>query len=207
MAVTKLTRSPRRAQLPALPRKRRRLPKPVERLPLYENLHALNRDFEQVLADLARLQELGVFRRGLGNILRVVVQQTRAWANMNLAELLQMREQDDRAYFGRLHDRWEKKLKDPNDVLIEAARLMEKRRRAAARRKPSESGADPDRRPYDRELQLPPWLRRRTLHHRRLDALPKSGRPPAGQDQWVVQESTPPGQTLEAEDEFERARR
>jgi hypothetical protein len=34
-----------------------------------------------------------------------------------------------------LHDRWEKKRKDPNDVLIEAARLMEKRRKEAARKK------------------------------------------------------------------------
>ena len=76
-----------------------------------------------------------MFQRDVGNILRVVVQQTRAWANMDLAELLQMREQDDRAYFGRIYDRWEKKLKDPNDVLIEAARLMEKRRKEAARKK------------------------------------------------------------------------
>src|SRR6266852_8963874 len=100
MAVLKPTRSPRRAQLPALPRKRRRLPKPVERLPVYENLHALNRDFGQVLADLARLQELGVFQHDRGSILRIVVQETRAWANMELAELLQMREEDDLGWFG-----------------------------------------------------------------------------------------------------------
>ena len=142
MAVNTLTRSLRRAQLhptPALSRmarpRVRRLPKPVERLPVYENLHALNRDFEQVLADLAKLQELGVFQRDLGHILGVIVKETRAWANMELAELLQMEEQDAWAYFGRLRRRWEKKREDPNDVLIEAARLMEKRRKAAARKK------------------------------------------------------------------------
>ena len=48
---------------------------------------------------------------------------------------LTAKDKDDRAYFGRIHDRWEKKLKDPNDVLIEAARLMEKRRKEAARKK------------------------------------------------------------------------
>jgi ABC-type uncharacterized transport system ATPase subunit len=95
----------------------------------------LNRDFGQVLADLAKLQELGVFQHDRGSILRVVVQETRAWANMELAELLQMREQDDRAWFGRLHRRWEKTLEDPNDVLLEAKHLMEKRRKAAARKK------------------------------------------------------------------------
>jgi hypothetical protein len=73
------------------------LPTPVERLDVYESLFALNRDFGQVLADLARLQELGMLRRDLGGILRVVVQQTRAWANMDLAEELQPLEQDDRA--------------------------------------------------------------------------------------------------------------
>jgi hypothetical protein len=142
MAVNTLTRSPRRAQLhptPTLSRmarpRVRRLPKPVERLPVYENLHALNRDFGQVLADLARLQELGVFQHDRGSILRVVVQQTRAWANMELVEVLQPLEQDDRAWFGRIYDRWEKTWKDPNDVLIEARQLLEKRRRAAARKK------------------------------------------------------------------------
>ena len=142
MAVNTLTRSPRRVQLhptPALSRmarpRVRRLPKPVERLPVYENIHALNRDFGQVLADLAKLQELGVFQRDLGHIFSVVVKETRAWANLELAELLQMEEQDAWAYFGRLRRRWEKKREDPNDILIEAARLMEKRRKAAARKK------------------------------------------------------------------------
>ena len=137
MAIHKPTRSPRRAQLQnsGLQRNRRRLMKPVERLPVYENLFALNRDFEQVLIDLARLQELGVLQRDLGHILSVVVKETRAWANMEMAEILQMREQDAWAWFGRLHARWEKRLRDPNDVLLEAKLLMEKRRAAAARKK------------------------------------------------------------------------
>src|SRR5258708_35704084 len=142
MAVLKPTRSPRRAQLHttstlsrmARPRVRR-LPKPVERLAVYESLYALNRDFGQVLADLARLQELGMLRRDLGGILRVVVQQTRAWANQELVEELQPLEQDERAWFGRVYDRWEKRLKDPNDILLEAKQLLEKRRKEAARKK------------------------------------------------------------------------
>jgi hypothetical protein len=113
----------------------RRLLKPVERLPVYENLHALNRDFGQVLADLAKLQELGVFQHDRFTIFRIMVHETRAWANMELAELLQMREEDDLGYFGRLHRRWEKKREDPNDVLLEARHLLEKRRKAAARKK------------------------------------------------------------------------
>ena len=113
---------------------------PATRLPVYEILHALNRDFEQVLAELARLHELGMFNRDLENILRIVVKETRAWANFELVEILQQREQDDWTRFGRLHRRWEKKLQDPNDVLIEAKLLMAKRRKAGARKKSKRQG-------------------------------------------------------------------
>jgi hypothetical protein len=95
----------------------------------------LNRDFGQVLADLARLRDLGVFPRGIGSTLRVVVQHTRAWANQELVEVLQPLEQDERTWFGRVYDQWESRLKDPNDVLIEAKQLLEKRRKEAARKK------------------------------------------------------------------------
>jgi len=108
----------------------------VERLPVYENLFALNRGFEEVLIALARLEELGVFQRDFGQyIINVIVKETRAWANLDVAEFLQMREQDAWAWYGRWHNRWEKKLRDPDDVLIEAKLLLEKRRKAAARKK------------------------------------------------------------------------
>ena len=104
------------------------------REPVYESLAAMNHDFECVLAELARLHELGMFNRDLANILRIVVKETRAWANFELVEILQQREQDDWTRFGRLHRRWEKKLQDPNDVLIEAAVVIEKRRKAAGKK-------------------------------------------------------------------------
>jgi len=98
---------------------------PAGRLLVYESLYALNRDFEQVLADFARLQELGVFQqRDLGNVFRIIVQETRAWANMELMEALQPREQDAWTRFGRLH----------NDLLIEDERWQKKRRKAAGKK-------------------------------------------------------------------------
>jgi hypothetical protein len=132
MAIHKPTRSPRRAQLPSKPR---RLTKPDERLPVYENLFALNSDFDQVLTDLARLYELGAFPNDPEHIVSVIVKRTRAEANLDIAEFLQEREQDASAWYDRLHARWERKMKDPDDVLIEAKLLLEKRRAAAARKK------------------------------------------------------------------------
>jgi hypothetical protein len=137
MATTKPTRSPRRAQpnsKSGLPHKRYRLTKPVERLPVYENLFALNRGFEEVLIALARLEELGAFR-DFGHIINIVVKKARAEVNQEIAAFLQEREADAGAWWDRLHFRWEKRMRDPDDVLIEAKLLMAKRRAAAARKK------------------------------------------------------------------------
>jgi hypothetical protein len=96
------------------------------RLPVYEALYALNRDFDQVLVDLARLQKLGMFhRRDLANIFRVIVQEIRAWANLVMVQALQPRERNDFTHFGRLH----------NATLTEAKRFLAKKRRKAAGKK------------------------------------------------------------------------
>ena len=124
MAVTKLTRSPRRAQLHPTPASAGIA---LGRLPVYENLHALNRDFEQVLADLARLQEIGVLRRDRFTIFRLIVQETRAWANVEVVQVLQRREEDDWVNFGALRDQWATKVQ-------EAERLKEQRRKSAEKK-------------------------------------------------------------------------
>src|ERR1700682_965625 len=125
MAVTKLTRSPRRAQLHPTPASSGIA---LGRLSVYENLHALNRDFEQVLADLARLQELGVFRRDRFTIFRLIVQETRAWANVEVVRVLQQREEDDCVNFGQLRDQWATKVQ-------EAERLKGQRRKSAGKKR------------------------------------------------------------------------
>ena|ERR1700720_3130565 len=123
MAIHKPTRSPRRAQLHSTSaRTREAAMKQLAGLPVYENLYALNRDFEQVLADFTRLQELGMFQqRDLGNTLRVLVQEIRAWANLELVDALQPRVQGDWGQIGGL--------------LLKAVRVMGKTRRKAAGKK------------------------------------------------------------------------
>jgi len=94
--------------------------KPVERLPVYEILYTLNRDFEQVLADFARLEELGAFRqRDLANVFRVLVQEIRAWASKELIDALKPLEQADWIHFSRLHD----------NTINKAKRYLAKKRR------------------------------------------------------------------------------
>ena len=149
MAIPKLTRSPRSAQLhPAStlsritrPRQRdtpqrRGLPlQPyAEKLTVYETLHTLNRGFEQVLADLEKLEKLRLFRPDLSNIFRIMVQETRTHVSFELIEVMHEVEQEDWALFGRQRRRWEKKYEDPNDILLQAEHLKQQRRKEAEKK-------------------------------------------------------------------------
>jgi hypothetical protein len=105
---------------------------PANRLAVYETLYALNRDFEQVLVHLERLQELGMFERHLGNVFPLTVQETRAWANFEVVEALQPREQEDLTHFGRLH----------SDVLNEVERWHKKREKAGKKKRQKRGEAE-----------------------------------------------------------------
>jgi hypothetical protein len=63
--------------------------------------------------------------------LQTTLEETRAWANFEVVEMLQQSEETDWAHFGRLRRQWEKKYEDPNDVLIDAARLDKARQKPA----------------------------------------------------------------------------
>lgn len=102
----------------------------------YEALAALNQHFEQVLQDLDRLRELGLvdtrFHRESLQACQAMIEETRAWLNFGVVEVLRDREEGDRAHFGRIRYQWEKKFEDPQDLLIRAKGL----KRQAPARKP-----------------------------------------------------------------------
>ena len=155
MATTKTTRSPRRAQLPAPPvsplnRPRQRstpsgrgLPlKPyAEKLVVYEALHALNRDFEQVLADLATLTKMRLFRPHLSKILWIRTQEIRTHVTFEVLEVMHEVEQEDWALFGRLHSRWQKKYEDPDEILLRAEEVKAERRKETEKKAKRKKGA------------------------------------------------------------------
>src|SRR5216683_2804989 len=102
-----------------------------QKLRAYQTLFTLNQAFENVLADLQRLQVLPFFRPEFLQEFQVMVEETRACVNFELVEAMHSREQDDWTRFGRLRQKWEKRYRDPQDVLIEAERL----RKSAGKRK------------------------------------------------------------------------
>src|SRR5260370_20306706 len=111
----------------------------VGKLRVYEILYSLNQGFEQVLGQLHQLEKLGLGQQPW-RALRVIAEENRAEVNFELVERLAEREQRDWTYFGRLRHEREKKLRDPQDVLIETDRLRQqlKKRRAQRRGTPQQ---------------------------------------------------------------------
>ena len=87
-------------------------PKNAPKAQIYDALAALNRDFEQVLWDLERLEELRLFphrwQRKFLRTWRATLEETRAWANFEVAEILHQREERGWVDFGRIRRRSEK---------------------------------------------------------------------------------------------------
>jgi hypothetical protein len=111
------------------------IPKNAPGKPLvYEALSSLNQRFEQVLLDLERLKDLGLFRdrfpREFLKTCRATIEEMHAWANLEVIQTLHDREERDRAHFGGLRHQWEHKYADPNDVLIK----VDRRKRTLARK-------------------------------------------------------------------------
>ena len=79
------------------------------------------------------LEKLGLGRQPW-NALRVIAEKNRAEVNFELVERLAEREERDWTYFGPLRYEREKKLRDPQDVLIEADRLRRQLKKRRAQR-------------------------------------------------------------------------
>jgi hypothetical protein len=102
--------------------KRASLSKNAPKILIYEALAMLNRDFEQVLLDLERLEELRSFphrwQRKFLKTWRATLEETRAWANFEVVEILHHKEERDWVDFGRIRERSEKSSELTADMLV-----------------------------------------------------------------------------------------
>ena len=98
------------------------------KLHIYKTIYRLNRAFELVRVNLDELDKLGLDRRSMREYASIS-EELRAETNHRLTEILNEREERDWARFGRLTLQREKRLRDPNDVLLEAERIRTKQRR------------------------------------------------------------------------------
>src|SRR5579863_724724 len=99
-----------------------------DQLRAYYVLYRLNRAFELVRLNLDRLKELG-FRSLFLDEFHALVGELRAEANFKLTAELGFREQEDWRRFGLLVREREKRLRDRNDILLEADQTRKQQQR------------------------------------------------------------------------------
>jgi hypothetical protein len=97
-----------------------------ENLAIYENLFALNQSFDGILDRVNRLHNSGLFRNHFQRqsiaICRATLQESRAWLNFEILQILEHREEHGLAYFGRIRRDLEKALENYAKPVAKKAR-------------------------------------------------------------------------------------
>src|SRR6478672_4550495 len=97
----------------------------TKKLNIYHTLYRLNLSFSNIVAHCRTLQEAGVFTARSIRLFQGYAQELQAEMNQELLETIHSIELDDWGRFGKIRQAEEKRLRDPDDVFIQA----EERRR------------------------------------------------------------------------------
>ena len=98
---------------------------------IYETISGLNSAFAGIVQHLNTLQKTGLFKSKTTKLFPDFTQELQAEINQELLEELHSLELDDWNEYGKAQQRWEKHLRDPDDVFIHA----EERRKQLAKQK------------------------------------------------------------------------
>jgi hypothetical protein len=99
---------------------------------IYETLSALNTAFAGIIQHLQTLQQTGLFKSKTAKLFPSFTQELQAEFNQEFLEDLHQLELDDWNRYGKARQRWEKEVRDPDDVFIHAE---ERRKELAKQRK------------------------------------------------------------------------
>lgn len=95
-----------------------------KRVRIFEAIANLNRRFDEILANVKLLRDLGLFQyeapSPFAETCRLTLEELRGWANFELTGALYQSAEEDWGRYGRLRLQWEKKHRDPIDVRLEA---------------------------------------------------------------------------------------
>src|SRR6476660_1625981 len=92
----------------------------TQKADIYETLSSLNLAFAGILQHLDTLQKTGLFKSKAAKLFPGFAQELQAEFNQEFLSDLHDLELEDWAEYGKARQRWEKYLKDPDDVFIEA---------------------------------------------------------------------------------------
>jgi hypothetical protein len=104
----------------------------TQKAEVYETLSSLNTAFGGIVQHLQTLQRMGLFNSNASKLFPAFVQELQAQFNQEFLEDLHQLELDDWGRYGKARQRWEKELRDPDDVFIHAE---ERRKQLAKQRK------------------------------------------------------------------------
>jgi hypothetical protein len=104
----------------------------TEKAGIYETLSSLNTAFAQVVQHLNTLRNTGLFKSKAAKLFPGFAQELQAEFNQEFLETLHQIELDDWNEYGKARQRWEKYIRDPDDVLIQA---KERKKQLAKQRK------------------------------------------------------------------------
>jgi len=99
---------------------------------IYETLSSLNLAFAGIVQHLQTLQKTGLFKSKAARLFPSFALELQAEFNQEFLEDLHQLELDEWGRYGKVRQRWEKELRDPDDVLLQAE---ERKKQLAKQRK------------------------------------------------------------------------
>jgi len=104
----------------------------TQKAEIYETLSSLNMAFAGIIQHLQTLQRTGLFKSKVAKLFSGFALELQAEFNQQFLEDLHQLELDDWGRYGKIRDKWEKHLRDPDDVFIQAE---ERKKQLAKQRK------------------------------------------------------------------------
>jgi len=97
----------------------------TKKLHVYHTLYRLNLSFTNIVGHCRTLHEAGSLTAKSSKVFQGYVQELQAEINQELLESMHDEELEDWARFGKIRQAEEKRLRDPDDVLIQAKERKE----------------------------------------------------------------------------------
>ncbi len=111
----------------------------TQKTEVYETLSSLNMAFAGIVEHLQTLQKTGLFQSKAAKLFPSFTQELQAEFNQEFLEVLHQLELDDWGRYGKAREKWEKYLRDPDDVFIHAEerkkQLAKERKKQLAKRR------------------------------------------------------------------------
>ena len=96
------------------------IPDVTQKSRIYHTLSELNTAFAAIVGHCNTLQQTGLFKSKASKFLPSFVQELQAECNQEFLETIEAIELEDWNRFGKVRQKWEKYIGDPDDVFIHA---------------------------------------------------------------------------------------